>query len=165
MQYRTGNPRERFPTRPGITGLRISRPAGRFTLTGCSRNVDIALTGLPLTPHRPPDIPEPLSQHIHSQSRIPIYVWFWFYWMFYDHFSAHSLLAKLGRWGVFLYMCPGFHHTAVCYMCPGFHRTAVIYVSGLSPYCCFIPIWTIQEQVSPWSSLTIRRTQSPSITI
>ena len=21
------------------------------------------------------------------------------YWMFYDHFSAHSLLAKLGRWG------------------------------------------------------------------
>ena len=24
---------------------------------------------------------------------------FWFYWMFYDHFSAHSLLAKLGRWG------------------------------------------------------------------
>ena len=28
-----------------------------------------------------------------------ILVWFWFYWMFYDHFSAHSLLAKLGRWG------------------------------------------------------------------
>ena len=24
---------------------------------------------------------------------------FWFYWMFYDHFSARSLLAKLGRWG------------------------------------------------------------------
>ena len=23
----------------------------------------------------------------------------WFYWMFYDHFSARSLLAKLGRWG------------------------------------------------------------------
>ena len=22
---------------------------------------------------------------------------FWFYWMFYDHFSGHSLLAKLGR--------------------------------------------------------------------
>ena len=22
-----------------------------------------------------------------------------FYWMFYDHFSARSLLAKLGRWG------------------------------------------------------------------
>ena len=21
----------------------------------------------------------------------------WFYWKFYDHFSAHSLLAKLGR--------------------------------------------------------------------
>ena len=21
----------------------------------------------------------------------------WFYWMFYDHFSARSLLAKLGR--------------------------------------------------------------------
>ena len=23
----------------------------------------------------------------------------WFYWMFYDHFSALSLFAKLGRWG------------------------------------------------------------------
>ena len=23
----------------------------------------------------------------------------WIYWMFYDHFSARSLLAKLGRWG------------------------------------------------------------------
>ena len=23
---------------------------------------------------------------------------FWFYWMFYDHFSARSLLAKLGRY-------------------------------------------------------------------
>ena len=23
----------------------------------------------------------------------------WFDWMFYDHFSARSLLAKLGRWG------------------------------------------------------------------
>ena len=22
----------------------------------------------------------------------------WFYWMFYDHFSVRSLLAKLGRW-------------------------------------------------------------------
>ena len=27
------------------------------------------------------------------------FIWFWFYWMFYDHFSTHSLLAKLGRWG------------------------------------------------------------------
>ena len=25
--------------------------------------------------------------------------WFWIYWMFYDHLSAHFLLAKLGRWG------------------------------------------------------------------
>ena len=24
--------------------------------------------------------------------------WIWFYWMCYDHFYAHSLLAKLGRW-------------------------------------------------------------------
>ena len=24
---------------------------------------------------------------------------FWFYWMFYVHLSAHSLLAKLGWWG------------------------------------------------------------------
>ena len=23
----------------------------------------------------------------------------WLHWMFYDHLSAHSLLAKLGRWG------------------------------------------------------------------
>ena len=30
---------------------------------------------------------------IHRHSSI------WFYWMFYDHFSARSLLAKLGRWG------------------------------------------------------------------
>ena len=33
---------------------------------------------------------------------IVVIAWYpgvWFYWMFYDHFSARSLLAKLGRWG------------------------------------------------------------------
>ena len=40
------------------------------------------------------------------------YIWavsgpgFWFYWMFYDHFSARSLLAKLGRvWARKRYTC------------------------------------------------------------
>ena len=34
---------------------------------------------------------------------IPIFkariLWVWFHWMFYDHLSAHPLLAKLGQWG------------------------------------------------------------------
>ena len=71
-----------FRTGPGITGLRISRPAGRCALNGRSRSADIALTGLPPTPRnhlatldiRLPDIPEPLSLHIHSQSRVDKYV-------------------------------------------------------------------------------------------
>ena len=45
----TSNPRERFPTRPGTTGLRIFCPAGRFTLTGLSRNANITLTWIPPT--------------------------------------------------------------------------------------------------------------------
>ena len=28
----------------------------------------------------------------------------WIYWMLYDHLSAHSLVAKLGRWGWFMSM-------------------------------------------------------------
>ena len=34
-----------FPTSPGITGPRISRPAGRCALTGHSRSADVAQTG------------------------------------------------------------------------------------------------------------------------
>ena len=34
-----------------------------------------------------------------SKNRNKIHDLIWFYWMFYDHFSARSLLAKLGRWG------------------------------------------------------------------
>ena len=33
-----------------------------------------------------------MNGHLLNADRV-----FWFYWMFYDHFSARSLLAKLGR--------------------------------------------------------------------
>ena len=77
MQYRTGNPLGGFPTSPRIIRLRIS-PAGRCAPSGRSRSADIALTGLPPTARNHPttsdiclpDIPEPLSLHIYSQSRI-----------------------------------------------------------------------------------------------
>ena len=72
------------PPIQGLPDYESPRAAGRLTLTGRSRNVDIALslTGLPPTSRGHlsapaiglPDIPEPLSQHIHLQSRNPICV-------------------------------------------------------------------------------------------
>ena len=41
----------------------------------------------------------PVQMQLQGCSRILNVFLFWFYWMFYDHFSARSLLAKLGRWG------------------------------------------------------------------
>ena len=49
IPYRTGNPRERFPTSPEITGVRFFNPARWFTLTGLSRNANVTLTGIPPT--------------------------------------------------------------------------------------------------------------------
>ena len=117
LQYRTGNPRGRLPTSPGITGLRISRPAGRCALTGRSRSANISLTGLPPTPRNRPDtlvirqldIPEPLSLHIHSQSRVYKYVRVFTVLLFYvSGLSPYCFSA-----------------------CPGFHRTAVLFLSEL----------------------------------
>ena len=79
--FRTGAVPDRespgwFPTSPGITGLRLSHPAGRCALTGHSRGADMAQNWLPPTTPaiRLPDTPEPLSLHAHSQSRVHKYV-------------------------------------------------------------------------------------------
>ena len=93
-----------FPPVRGLPDYESPVPAGRCPLTGRSQSADIALTGLPPTPRNHPatldihlpDIPEPLSLHIHSQSRVDKYV------------RAFTVL--------------------------------LFYVSGLSPYCCSIPI-------------------------
>ena len=148
--FRTGavldrqTPGGRFPTSPGITGLRISRPAGRCALTRRSRSADIAQTGLPPTPRnhpttldiRLPDIPEPLSLHIHSQPRVDKYIQTFTILLFYVSGLSPYCCST----------CPGFHRTAVlrvqaftvllfyvsepspycCSTCPGFHRTAVL---------------------------------------
>ena len=103
----TGHPRGQFPTSPGITGLRISRPAGRCALTGRSRSADIAQTGLSPTPRnhpttldiRLPDIPEPLSLCTFTHNRV---------------------LTNMS--GLSPYCCS---------TCPGFHRAAVLFLSEL----------------------------------
>ena len=127
-----------LPTSSGITGLRISRPAGRCALTGRSRSADIALTGLPLTPRnhpttldiRLPDIPDPLSLHIHSQSRVDKYVRVFIALLFY--------VSGLSPY---------------CYCTwPGFHRTAVLFLSELCT-----------NRDPQWISLTIHWTQSPTL--
>ena len=120
--FRTGAVPDRhspgwFPTSPGITGLRISLPAGRCALTGCSQNADIAQTGShrhprshPTTPDlRRPDTSELLSLRIHSQPRAYKYVWAFTVPLFYTS-------------GLSLYRCS---------RCPGFHRTAVLLLNEL----------------------------------
>ena len=40
----------------------------------------------------------------HAKHNISFYnIVVWFYWMFYDHFSARSLLAKLGRYNIVVF--------------------------------------------------------------
>ena len=90
-------------------------PAGRCALIGHPWNADIALTGLPPTPRDHPttsaiclpDIPELLSLHIYSQSRI------------YKDVRAFTVL---------LFYVSGLSPYR-CYRCPGFHRTAVLLLS------------------------------------
>ena len=43
-----------------------------------------------------------LKTKINYKQNIASYLLLWLYWMFYDHFSARSLLAKLGRWSYLL---------------------------------------------------------------
>ena len=110
--FRTGAVPDRqspgwFPTSPGITGLRLSLPAGRCALTGRSRSANIAQTGshrhprdtrlLPTSACRIlPNRSLSLSLHIHSQSN----------------------------------MC-GLSPDC-CYKRPGFHRTAVLGVRAFT---------------------------------
>ena len=120
--FRTGAVPDRqspgwFPTSQGITGLRLSLPAGRCALTGHSRSADIAQNWLPPTPRShltTPDIcladtPEPLSLHIHSQLRV------------YKYVRAFTVLLFY-MFGLSSYCCS---------RCPGFHRTAVLLLTEL----------------------------------
>ena len=101
MQYRTDNPRGRFPTSPGITGLRIYRPAGRCALIGRSRNADIALTGLP---RNHPGITRPLPPYacriFQNRSLCT-----------FTHNSVFTTVSGLSPYCC--YTCLSFHHTAV----------------------------------------------------
>ena len=114
--FRTGAVRDRqsqgwFPTSPGITGLRFSLPAGRCTLTGHSRNADIAQTGSHRHPRshqtpsdiRRPDTSELLSLRIHSQPHVYKYVWAFTVPLFYTSGLSPYRCSR----------CRGFHHTAV----------------------------------------------------
>ena len=119
----------RFPTSPGIIGLRISRPAGRCALTGRSRSAYICPKWLPPTPRshpttldlRLPDIPEPFSLRIHS-NRV------------FTNMSGLSLYC--------------------CSTCPGCHRTAVLSVRAFT-VLLFYSYLDYTQQVSPWIFLTI----------
>ena len=96
----------RCPTSPGITGLRISRPAGRCALTGRSRSADIAQTGS----HRHPGITQLPSTSacriIPNRSLCT--------------FTHNRLFTNMS--GLSPYCCS---------RCPGFHRTAVLLLSEL----------------------------------
>ena len=94
-----------------------NRPAGRCALTGRSRSADICPNWLPPTPRSHPttldlclpDIPEPSSLRIHSQSRV------------YKYVRAFTVL---------LFYMSGLSPYC-CSRCPGFHLTAVLLLSEL----------------------------------
>ena len=88
-----------------VTDGRTDRPGGIAILPSRAfgaagdKNACLAIWGLGgpsiigLGPSCFPAILSPRSIYINYK------IWFWFYWMFHDHFSARSPLAKLGRWG------------------------------------------------------------------